>query len=104
MDRECPSLGFSRCGFGNDFLSSGDWQLARGFVNAERAMKKRTLVIVGVIALILLLALFYLRVPGSAPPNQEPLVTLTPANITQFAESFDANPDRARVILLLSPT
>lgn len=67
-------------------------------------MKKRTFVIVVVIALILLAAFFYLRVPGSAPPNQEPLVTLTPANITQFAASFDAHMDMPRVILLLSPT
>lgn len=67
-------------------------------------MKKKTLVVIGVIALILLAAFFYVRVPGSAPPNQAPLVTLTPANVTQFAASFDVHMDMPRVILLLSPT
>lgn len=65
---------------------------------------KRPLTGIGVVALILLAAFFYLRAPGSAPSNQEPLVTLTPANLIQFAASFDARVDIPRVIVLLSPT
>jgi len=103
MDRECPSLGFGRCGLGNDSLSSADGQLARGFVNAGRSMK-RTLSVIGVIALILVAAALYLRVPGSAPPNQEALVTLTPASITHVAAAVDARRDRARVDVELSAT
>lgn len=65
---------------------------------------KKKLVIVAVIALVVLLLAFYLRMPGSAPPNQKPLVVLTPANIAQFTAAFDADVNVPRFVLLLSPT
>jgi hypothetical protein len=33
-----------------------------------------------------------------------PLTTLTPANFDQFSHSFDGSADRARIVVLLSPT
>lgn len=66
-------------------------------------MKKR-LIIIAVMALILVAAIFYLWAPGSAPPNQKPLLTLSPANLDAFQAAFDADPEVTHLVLLLSPT
>lgn len=66
-------------------------------------MKKR-LIIIAVMALILAAAAFYLWAPGSAPPNQKPLLTLSPANVDAFQAAFNADADVPRLVLLLSPT
>jgi hypothetical protein len=57
------------------------------------------------ICVVLLLAIaFYLRRPSAAPAGQEPLLTLSSANISDFQKWFDAQADDLRLILLLSPT
>jgi hypothetical protein len=59
--------------------------------------------IVLVVCILLLLA-FRLWGPSSVPQGQEPLVTLSRANLSDFQAAFDAYPDGSRMILLLSPT
>lgn len=66
-------------------------------------MKKKRLIPV-VVAVLILLAIFYLWGPGTVPAGQQPLVTLSSANFDQFGKAFDANPDAARLLLLVSPT
>ena len=66
-------------------------------------MKKKTL-FVALPALVLLLGAVYLWAPSSVPPGQQPLDTLSNANFSEFASAFDADPDVASLVLLLSPT
>jgi hypothetical protein len=66
-------------------------------------MKKRAIVVV-VAAILVLLGVVYLWGPGSAPPGQEPVLTLSETNFSKFGEAFDAEADAPRLVLLLSPT
>jgi hypothetical protein len=67
-------------------------------------MKKKKVVLVAVAAFGLALAAVYLWGPSTAPRGQEPLLALSDANFSQFANAFDADPDVPRLVLLLSPT
>jgi hypothetical protein len=42
--------------------------------------------------------------PARTPSGQPPLTSLASDNLAQFQEAFNKASDRARVILLLSPT
>jgi hypothetical protein len=67
------------------------------------AMKRRT-ILIAVVAVVLLLVIEYLWGPSSVPAGQKPLVTLTNANLSEFAAAFDADSNVPRMVLLLSPT
>ena len=67
-------------------------------------MSKRRIIVLAVIAVLVLLAGFYLWGPGTTPPGQEPLVALSGANFGEFEKAFDASADVTRLVLLLSPT
>jgi hypothetical protein len=61
--------------------------------------------IFGVLAAVaVLLAIAYLWGPSSVPAGQQPLVTLSDSNLSEFAAAFDADPSVPRMVLLLSPT
>jgi hypothetical protein len=47
---------------------------------------------------------WYLLASRRAPRDQAPLTSLTPANLNEFTREFDGAADRARLVLLLSPT
>ena len=66
-------------------------------------MKKRVLVVAAT-AILVLLAAVYLWGPSSVPPGQEPMVTLSSANFSEFENAFDRDSDAPRLVLLLSPT
>lgn len=66
-------------------------------------MKKR-LIVITTVTLAVVAVILYLRLPGSVPRNQKPLVKLTPNNPTQFEAAFDGASNMPRVVLLLSPT
>ncbi|MFZ0635778.1 MAG: hypothetical protein WA755_15095 [Candidatus Acidiferrales bacterium] len=66
-------------------------------------MKKRA-VGFAALAILVLLAGMYLRGQSRVPPGQEPLVTLSNANFSEFENAFDADSDAPRLVLLLSPT
>ena len=67
-------------------------------------MKPKVFIVVGVAALVLLLAGIYLWRPGDAPPGQPPVVTLSQGNFAEFGKAFDAEADVPRLVFLLSPT
>ncbi len=67
-------------------------------------MKKKRINCIAVAAVVVLLAVAYLWGPGSAPPGQEPVVTLSEGNFEEFGKAFDAEMDVPRLVLLLSPT
>ena len=67
-------------------------------------MKRKRAILAAVAAFGLALAAAYLWGPSTAPPGQEALFALSDANFSQFADSFDADPDVPRLVLLLSPT
>jgi len=66
-------------------------------------MKKRAIV-VAVAAILLLLSVVYLWGPGSVPTGQEPVLTLSETNFSEFEKAFDAEADVPHLVLLLSPT
>jgi hypothetical protein len=59
---------------------------------------------VGAALIGLLLAAFYLRMDSATPPGQDPLTTLSTANLAAFETAFDKSTDGPRLVLLLSPT
>jgi hypothetical protein len=67
-------------------------------------MTKKKVIVLAVIAIVLLLAALRLWGPSSVPPGQEPLVTLSNANFSDFENAFDRDSDAPRLVLLLSPT
>jgi hypothetical protein len=67
-------------------------------------MNMKRAIVWAVAAVLVLLGIFYLWGPSSAPPGQEPLLTLTSTNFTDFQKAFDADVDAPRLVLLLSPT
>ncbi len=66
-------------------------------------MKKKR-AIVGVGAVVLLLAVAYLWGPSSVPAGQQPLLGLTRTNFGEFEKAFDADTSVPRLVLLVSPT
>jgi hypothetical protein len=66
-------------------------------------MKKKLAVCLAT-CVLLLLAIFYLWGPSAVPAGQEPLLTLSSANIGDFQKWFDAQANVPRIILLVSPT
>jgi hypothetical protein len=66
-------------------------------------MKKRAIVTV-LAAILVVLGVVYLWGPGSAPPGQAPVLTLSEKNFSEFEKAFDAEADVPRLVLLLSPT
>ena len=65
---------------------------------------KRSVILVGVAAVVLLSAIAYLWGPSSVPAGQERLVTLSKSNLSEFTAAFDADSNVLRMVLLLSPT
>lgn len=65
-------------------------------------MKKKLIALL--VAVVVVLLAFYLWMPGKAPADQQPLITLSSSNIGQFASAFDGGTDIPRLILLFSPT
>jgi hypothetical protein len=50
------------------------------------------------------LIVWYLWLSKGTPPGQPPLASLTPDNFGNFRQEFNSPADRARLVLLLSPT
>jgi hypothetical protein len=65
---------------------------------------KRTGIIVGVLAALLLVARVYLWEPSTAPRGQGALVALSDSNLNEFKAAFDGDTNVPRLVLLLSPT
>jgi hypothetical protein len=64
--------------------------------------KKQAIGLAGCV--LLLLAIFYLWGPSAVPAGQEPLLTLSSTNFSDFQKAFDAQADGPRMVLLVSPT
>ena len=65
---------------------------------------KRKYIINGTIGAILLVALIYFYGGSQVPSGQRPLRSLTPQNLSELKQEFNASKDQTRVLLLLSPT
>ena len=52
-------------------------------------MTKKKVIVLALIAIVLLLAAIYLWGPSSVPRGQEPLVTLSNINFSDFENAFD---------------
>ncbi len=58
--------------------------------------------LIGIIAVLLII--WYVWLSKGTPPGQPPLTSLTQNNLDQFKLEFNNAADRARLMLLLSPT
>ena len=67
-------------------------------------MKLRTLVIVALLAALLGAFGWYLRAERRVPAGQPPLATLDVASLETLRGEFNAHADKARIVVLLSPT
>lgn len=67
-------------------------------------MNTRRAILWAAVAAFLLLAIVYLWGPSKVPPGQQPLLTLSSTNFSDFQKTFDAETDVVRLVLLLSPT
>lgn len=65
---------------------------------------KRTLTFLVVVAALLFWAAADVWGPSNAPPNQKPLLELSPVNFNELTSAFDEAADGPRILLLLSPT
>ena len=65
--------------------------------------KKRVVILVASAALLLFAGL-YLWGPSKTPLSQNPLLTLSIDNFSEFEAAFDQGVDAPRLMLLLSPT
>jgi hypothetical protein len=64
----------------------------------------KKIVILAAVAAILLFVGVYLWGPSKTPATQEPLMSLSTANFSEFEADFDKAADAPRLVLLLSPT
>ena len=67
-------------------------------------MKKKRVIALVVAVIVAFLVAGYLWGPGTAPRGQEPLVSLSGQNFSEFEKAFDEDADVPRLVLLLSPT
>lgn len=67
-------------------------------------MRAKRAIVWAAAAVFLVFASFYLWGPAKVPPGQEPLLTLSNANFSDFERAFDADSNAPRLVLLLSPT
>ena len=58
--------------------------------------------LVGIFAALLIV--WYLWLSKGTPPGQTPLASLSQNNLDQFRRDFNGASDKARLVLLLSPT
>lgn len=75
--------------------------LIAGRVSMQMQKAKYALLFAAVAVVALFLGWYFW---GSAPRGQPALPSLTPANFEHFKQEFDNTADRARLVLLLSPT
>jgi hypothetical protein len=63
---------------------------------------KYALRLFGIVAAFVIV--WYLWLSKGTPPGQPPLTSLTSDNFERFKQEFNSTADRARLVLLLSPT
>jgi hypothetical protein len=67
-------------------------------------MKRRRILAVALLASGLAFLAGWLWFPSRVPEGQQPLITLTNENASEFAAAFDQTPAAPRLVLLVSPT
>ena len=67
-------------------------------------MKRKGIIIGGVLAAIAIGVSYYFYLGSKVPEGQPPLVHLDPSNIGSLKETFNGSASSVRVIVMLSPT
>ncbi|HEV2323999.1 MAG TPA: hypothetical protein VGS10_08610 [Terracidiphilus sp.] len=67
-------------------------------------MKKKYLILIGIVAVAVILIVRYFAVGHQTPSGQPQLLAITPQNVPQFAAEFNRSRNVERVVLLMSPT
>lgn len=66
-------------------------------------MTKKQLLLL-VLAAFVIFAVDYFFQPGTPPPGQQPVLSLSSGNFAAFQQAFDEDPATPHLLLLLSPT
>jgi hypothetical protein len=67
-------------------------------------MKRKYILSTSLAAGLVAAFLYFFYGSGQTPPGQAPLQNLTPQNVGQLKDAFNAAKSDVRVLLLLSPT
>jgi hypothetical protein len=67
-------------------------------------MKRKGIVIAGVLTGIVLLAFYYFYWGSTVPNGQQPLVRLNSSNISSLKGAFNGSANSVRLVVMLSPT
>jgi hypothetical protein len=67
-------------------------------------MKTKRVAVFAVIAMLILMAVLFMRGPGTVPAGQQPLLALSTTNLREFERAFEASENAPRLLLLVSPT
>src|SRR5258708_37076599 len=104
MDRQ-PFAVVGHCrSRGNDSLSTRSRGIPRRRISPDGQMKKKHVLALLLTAIVLIVTARYLCCPGAVPIGQQPLVSLSLQNFSEFDIAFDDHPDVPGLVLLLSPT
>ena len=57
-----------------------------------------------VVATLMVMAILFVRGPGTVPAGQQPLLALSTTNLGEFEKAFEARENVPRLLLLVSPT
>lgn len=68
-------------------------------------MKRKGLIIGGVlVAAIVVLAFYYFYWGSTVPQGQQPLVSLNISNLSSLKDAFNGSANSVRLVVMLSPT
>jgi len=67
-------------------------------------MKRKGIIIGGVLAAIVFLAFYYFYWGSTVPNGQQPLVRLNSSNVSSLRDAFNGSANSVRVVVMLSPT
>jgi hypothetical protein len=67
-------------------------------------LKRRSILILGSLAVLLAAVLWYLYAPRRTPAGQPPLATIRNGSLEALRADFNRDSGHVRIILLLSPT
>jgi hypothetical protein len=102
-DQSCSALGVRRICVPLDLFPASDGE--RGGKSSGKVIPMKRKHIVGaIIAVVVLVALFYFYGGSQTPSGQAPLRSLTAQNIGEIRDQLNAAKSDVRVLLLLSPT
>ena len=67
-------------------------------------MKRKSIIVVSVLAAIAFLVFYYFFWGSTVPKGQQPLVSLNSSNVASLKDAFNTSANSVRLVVMLSPT